>query len=300
MRETQLRIDVAEALGIDGGYIAASLFQPDRFRANVADLYVAVHGAGYRRRYWHACHTGFPGYSYAEHIAAQGRILLTLDIPGMGESVRPEPAERLTSANAAAALHRAVETVAGTLRAEGLTLAITGIGHSMGGMMTTAQQAAHRSFDRLAVIGWANQPPVLGDVDPAELAAGLRDGYLASPRGAMRALFYAPDVPIALIEADEAEFSLTPANFGRDALTAGIVHAAAAAINCPVFLGYGAIDTSPAPHAEPAFFSASPDVTLAVWPRAAHCQNFASTRQMIWDRIDRWVDSTKTAQGLAA
>jgi alpha-beta hydrolase superfamily lysophospholipase len=116
----------------------------------------------------------------------------------------------------------------------------------------------------------------------------------------MRALFYAPDVPVALIEADEADASRTPANFGRDALTPGIVHNAAAAIACPVLLGYGAIDTSPAPHAEPAFFSQSPDVTLAVWAGAAHCHNFASTRQAVWDRVDRWVDSTRIAQGLAA
>jgi pimeloyl-ACP methyl ester carboxylesterase len=298
MDQTSLRFDVSEALGVENGYIAGTLFRPAGPCSDCLDLYVAIHGAGYQRRYWNAQFAGFPGYSYAEHVTGRGCLLLTLDMPGMGESVRPDPAERLNTASAAAALHQAVAAAVGELRAEGLAPTVTGIGHSLGGMMSIAQQAAHRSFDRLAVIGWANQPPVLGDVDVADLVASLADGYLASPRSAMRALFYAPDVPVALIEADEAEASRTPANYGRDALTPGIVHQAAAAIDCPVFLGYGAIDTSPVPHAEPGFFPASADVTLAVWAGAAHCHNFAATRQAVWARIDRWVESIR-AEGAA-
>ena len=107
----------------------------------------------------------------------------------------------------------------------------------------------------------------------------------------MRGFFYAPDVPQQIIEADEAQGSTTPACLGRDALLPGIVHAAAAAVTSPVFLMYGAIDTSSAPYAEPGFFTASPDVTLALLPGAAHCHNFASQREASWSRLERWIVS---------
>ena len=110
----------------------------------------------------------------------------------------------------------------------------------------------------------------------------------------MRKLFYWPDVPQGLIEADEAAGSTTPSCLGRDALTPGIVHEASARITCPVFLMHGEIDTSPDPHGEVAFFKASPDVTLMVLERTAHCHNFATLRHRLWDRLDAWVTSTPT------
>jgi pimeloyl-ACP methyl ester carboxylesterase len=145
------------------------------------------------------------------------------------------------------------------------------------------------------VLGWANQPMTLGDVTPEELAASIEPGYLASPRVAMRALFYAPDVPLALIEADEAAGSTTPSCLGRDALLPGIVHAASAAIDCPLFLMHGAVDTSPDPHGEVPFFRGSRDVTLMVLEDTAHCHNFATLRHRLWDRLDRWIGSVPTA-----
>ena len=57
---------------------------------------------------------------------------------------------------------------------------------------------------------------------------------------------------------------------------------------------HGEIDTSPDPHGEVAFFKASPDVTLMVLERTAHCHNFATLRHRLWDRLDGWVTSTPT------
>jgi pimeloyl-ACP methyl ester carboxylesterase len=213
----------------------------------------------------------------------------------MGESTKPEPETLLSRAAIAAANHQVTTEIAAGLqdgrwgRAPGIT--ITGIGHSIGGMMVITQQAAHRSFDRVAVLGWANQPLVLAGLDPAALAASIAPGYLASPREQMRPLFYAPDVPKALIEADEAAGSTTPACLGRDALRPGIVHEASAAITVPVFVMHGAIDTSPNPHGEVAFFSASNDVTLMRLPDTAHCHNFATLRHRLWNRLHVWIAS---------
>jgi pimeloyl-ACP methyl ester carboxylesterase len=256
-------------------------------------LLVCLHGGGYTRAYWHPNFPNFPGYSFAEYFCARGRMVLAIDLLGMGESTKPEPETLLSRAIVVAANHQVTVEIAAGLqngtwgRARGIT--VTGVGHSIGGMMAITQQAAHGSFDRLAVLGWANQPLVLAGLDPAELAASIAPGYLASPREKMRPLFYAPDVPQALIEADEAAGSTTPACLGRDALRPGIVHEASASITVPVFVMHGAIDTSPNPQGEIAFFSASNDITLMRLPETAHCHNFATLRRRLWDRLDSWI-----------
>lgn len=299
MRTIELRIDVAAVTGIPGTEVAASLHLPDALSDAAIELLFCVHGGGYTRGYWHPAFEGFPGYSFAEHLTARGRTVLAIDLLGMGESSKPEPETLLSRAKVAAASHQAVTQIVRGLQdgrwARAARVIVTGIGHSIGGLMVITQAAGHPSFDRVAVLGWSNQPMVLGDTDPATLAASITPGYLASPRQTMRALFYAADVPLALIEADEACGTKTPACLGRDALTPGIVHAASAAIASPVFVMHSDVDTSPAPHGEVAFFSGSCDVTLMVLEDTAHCHNFGVLRHRLWDRLDRWIDSLPLA-----
>lgn len=297
MRTLDLSIDVSAATGLPvPAALAASLHLPDTLPAGGAlELLVCLHGGGYRRSYWHPAFEGFPGYSYAEFATGRGRAVLAIDLLGMGDSSRPEPEALLSRAKVAAANHYATREVADGLRDGRWTRAdavvVTGIGHSIGGMMAITQAAAHASFDRLAVLGWTNQPMQLGDTDPATLAQSIAPGYLASPRAAMRTLFYAADVPPALIEADEASGSTTPSCLGRDALQPGIVHDASATIACPVFIAHGAIDTSPDPHGEVPYFKASRDVTMMVLSDSAHCHNFSGRRHALWHRLDHWLDS---------
>lgn len=303
MRTIDLNVDVAAAAGLPPpAHVAASLHLPDELPADgPVELLVCLHGGGYRRSYWHPTFVG-PDYSFAVYMTARGHVVLTMDHLGMGASSRPQPERQLTRLAVAAANHHVTRTVVAGLQSGryGIVvkqpLHVTGVGHSIGGMMLITQAAAHRSFERVAVLGWANQPLVLSGLDPVALAATtLAEGYHASPREAMRPLFYLPDVPRALIEADEADGSTTPSCLGRDALTPGIVHEAAAAIRCPVFVLYGEVDTTPDPHGEVPFFKGSADVTLVVLKGAAHCHNFAARRHEFFDRFNRWIDSIPVA-----
>jgi pimeloyl-ACP methyl ester carboxylesterase len=209
---------------------------------------------------------------------------------GMGESSKPEPESRLSSQIIAAAHGDALRQIVATL---GQPLSVTGVGHSMGGMMIIAQAAAYPAFDRVGVFGWANEPMILGDTDVATLQAGLiPSGYLRTAREPMRTLFYWPDMPKSLIDADEAHASATPVTLGRDALTLGIVHQASASIRVPVLVVQSVIDTSPAPDKELAYFSSSPSVELHRLEDAAHCQNFAGTRVKHWAGLNDWIDRT--------
>ena len=288
MISTDLMFDVTTASAIgEPVHIAATLHRPQTDTPK--SLVFAIHGGGYTRAYWNPPFAD-ETYSFARFFTDRGHAVVAIDMLGMGESSRPEPESRLSGAVIAAAHAAALEQARDRI---GAAVSVTGVGHSMGGMMVIAQAADHPAFDRVAVLGWANEPMVLGDTDVATLQAGLiASGYLATPRAPMRKLFYAADVPEALILADEAAGSPTPVTMGRDALTPGIVHAAAARIAVPVLVVQSMVDTSPAPEREPAYFSAAPSVDLQIVENAAHCQNFASTRELHWQALHEWVVRT--------
>ncbi|MBK8631707.1 MAG: alpha/beta hydrolase, partial [Sphingomonadales bacterium] len=288
MKSTDMMLDVSSAAGLgEPAHIAATLHLPDDMPEGSRHLIFALHGGGYRRLYWHPIFAD-ESYSFARWFTGQGKAVLAIDMLGMGDSSKPEPEDSLSQAIIAAAHAEALAQVVKSLGRPGQR---HGIGHSMGGMMITAQAAAHPTLDRVAVIGWANEPMILGDTDVATLQAGLiPSGYLPTPRVPMRTFFYGPDVPQSLIEADEAHASSSPATLGRDALTPGIVHAAAAQISVPVLIVQSVVDTSPAPEREGAYFKAAPSVELQILRDAAHCQNFASTRAEHWAALNDWID----------
>ena len=291
MHSENLTVDVTAAAAIgEPVHIAATLYLPDTLPNDPLNLIFAIHGGGYTRAYWDPVFAD-DSYSFARFFTDRGKAVLAIDMLGMGRSSRPEPESNLSRATIAAA-HAA--TLAQVVARLDRPLSVTGIGHSMGGLMIITQASDYPAFDRVAVLGWANEPMVLGDTDPATLRADLvPSGYLPTPRVPMRGFFYAPDVPLALIEADEANGSTTPSCLGRDALTPGIVHDAAAKIAVPVLVVQSAVDTSSAPDREPGYFTASPDVELQILDEAAHCQNFAATRARHWADLNRWIERTR-------
>jgi len=290
MQSTDLTLDVTAAAGLgEPTHIAATLHLPDSMPDGPVHLVFAIHGGGYRRVYWDPPFAA-EDYSFARWFTERGKAVLTIDMLGMGDSSKPEPESKL-SFEAVAAAH--ADALAQVVARFDQPVNVTGVGHSMGGMMVIAQAGMHQGMDRVAVLGWANEPMILSDTDVETLQAGLiPSGYLATPRENMRKLFYWPDVPLPLIEADEAAASKTPVTLGRASLTPGIVHDAAAAINVPVAVVQSEIDTSPEPEKELAYFKNSPAVELQTLPDAAHCQNFAGNRAEHWASLDDWISRT--------
>ena len=111
--------------------------------------------------------------------------------------------------------------------------------------------------------------------------------------------FHWEDVPQDLLDADIRSGypvrkttprwgSATVPAFARLMLSPGYVAQEAAAIEAPVLIAAGERDVVPDPHAEPAAFKSSRDVSVYVVPNMAHMHNFASTRRLLWDRIADW------------
>jgi pimeloyl-ACP methyl ester carboxylesterase len=263
---------------------------------------------------------GHPGYSFAEHMTAKGYLVLAADHLGVGASSKPADGDRVGFETMSAASAAFVEQVRGLLAqgAPGLggapvDIPVVGVGHSLGACLTVVTQARYRCYDAVALLGFTH-----GQKDLAVSAVGAAaadrgadedvrrqtaieqaraffgatwdDVYGLVPRGPNHGWLHRPDVPAAVVAADDAEAVRWPRQSYVDALLAGYSAEFAAQVDCSVFLGFGDHDVPPVPHDEVAFYIRSRDVTLYVLPDAAHCHNFATTRMRLWDRIDRWAE----------
>jgi hypothetical protein len=303
-----LSFDVTDALPADVTEgrpitIAAWLFLPDDLAllgARPVTLALLA-GGSYDKRYYHIQVPGRTGYSAAEHLAGLGDIVLLLDHLGVGDSTRVPQQKKATRFVVAQAMDAAVRQfyerlAAGTL-VDGLPaiadFARIGGGHSMGAMMTVIQQARHRTYDAIMVLGYTADGVhmTMGGklIRAADLTpAGGGPDYPENDRAPLREGFHWEDVPDDVVTADNALAVPTPSAIGLTSIATGIIRAEAAQIDVPVYFCNGERDVSPDLHAEPGYFRACTDFTLQCLPRSAHCQNFAGTRHLLWDRMHRW------------
>ncbi|HVV10525.1 alpha/beta hydrolase [Amycolatopsis sp.] len=328
MAPRALTFDVTDAAATGESLTqTAWLFLPPR-PAGAPAVLVCLAGGTYDKRYWHPEVPGRSGYSFAEHLAARGYVVVAVDHLGVGGSSDPAGAnglELLARGDAAVAHQIAERLRAGTLAA-GLApadLPLVGVGHSMGSCLTTMVQSTARPYEAVVLLGYGVQISNVYEEDNSAEALETRiaeserifretNGIgpeatsCVVPRGLLRQLFHAPDVPGEVIAADDAAESRVPVRAASEVTTPGFVAEFATSIDVPVFLGLGAaLDVSPDPHGEPANYRASRDVTLHLVEGSAHCHNFAGNRAVLWDRIAAWVpgalvSSVKATAGVTA
>src|SRR5438105_9690100 len=105
---------------------------------------------------------GEPGYSFAEHMAATGFLVLAADHLGVGASSKPADGDLVNFETMSAAAASFVAQVRSML-ADGAaefgarplgSVPIVGVGHSLGASLTVVTQAAHRCYDAVALLGF--------------------------------------------------------------------------------------------------------------------------------------------------
>jgi pimeloyl-ACP methyl ester carboxylesterase len=323
------RAELRIAVGPDGlSNIAMTAYLPDLEQLSGRVIFASP-GGGYARGYYDMRFAGHEGYSQAEHHLAHGHVVIAYDHLGVGDS-STEGLDRLSIEEIADRNAEAIGEVAQRIRsgrlAEGFPAmpdaVMIGIGQSMGGGITIIMQARHRSFDAIGVLGYSAIHTVLPqrseadvergiaayDFDRETPAALLSMAKASSQVADFRYPFHWEDVPADIVAADmDAGFparhtatpftSLTIPNCALAMMSPGYVRDDAAAIDVPVFLGFGERDTSRHPHDEPAAYSRASDITLLVVPRMAHMHNFASTRRLLWDRLSDWADALRPRAG---
>ena len=296
-----ITFDVSDRLG-EPTQLAGTYFPAVGDRADRPVL-VCLPGGTYTRGYWDLQVPDREGYSFARAAAGHGFAVVTLDNLGTGESTRPD--HDIALADQAAAAAAVVARLPERLGLQGPAVAV---GHSMGGYLAMVQQANHRSYAGLAILGTTNQavkplelPPEMVEAAATpegravlieQVASAIPDPYVESDRTPMHPWFHLDDVPSDVIEADDARtLTCVPRRCAAESTVPRVTADAAATIEVPVLLAYGDVDVSPDPHAEPAFFPRSGDVTLYVLDRSGHCHNMAGTRQRLWDRLLGWCEA---------
>lgn len=310
MSYTELRIDVTDSLPaeITQGQrlsIAAWLFLPDVNKLGRKPTIISLlNGGSYDKRYFHCVIPGRAGYSTAEHLCALGNIVVLPDHLGISDSSRAPDQMLVTREIAALANHAAMVEIYRRLQQGTLHAALPAIadflkvggGHSMGGMQTITQQAYYRTYDRICVLGYTaigvhlhfNGQVVSADPGPLDFS---EPDYWTLDRSQVHTSFHWDDVPADVIAYDDTLLVEVPYVLSKQSVTKGIVSEDAGRIDVPVYICLGERDVSPDPHAEPSYYKSSNDVTLHILPRSGHCQSFASTRGMMFDRIDTWIRS---------
>jgi pimeloyl-ACP methyl ester carboxylesterase len=317
---TELVLDVSAQLPFDKpAHLAASVHLPDLAAAAPRAVLICWPGGSYARAYWDMRISGHPGYSFAEHMTAQGFVVIAADHLGVGASSKPDDGDRVDFDTMSAGAASFVEQVRALL-AEGspelcgtplAEIPIIGVGHSLGACVTVVTQARHRCYDAVALLGFthgkkevsvtavgaaehapADDPNTLRQTASEQARAFFGetwdDVYGFAPREPNHGWLHRPDVPATVIAADDAQAVRWPRQSYVDALLAGYSASFAAQLECNIFLGFGEHDVPPIPHADVAFYTRSRDVTLYILPNSAHCHNFATTRTKLWDRIGLW------------
>jgi hypothetical protein len=201
---------------------------------------------------------------------------------------------------------------------------LIGIGQSMGGCMTVIQQGRYHCYDGIGVLGYSavhTHPPVRpGDtpivaawlvrdtllrepvviVNAPQLAAAERTSGTPESGPAMGWGFHYSDVDPDLIAKDLVDFptrngdvppwgsATLPGAVAASCLTPGAIAPEAAAVLAPVLVGMGERDVIADPKGEPRAYLSASSVDLFICPHMGHMHNFASTRELFWERLDTW------------
>ena len=314
MQTIELTVAVEGIAGLDQALtMAATVFVPESPLPSCPAVF-AFPGGGYSRCYFDLRIGDGTAYSQAQHHTDGGVVLVAIDHLCTGDSSSPvDPLavtlEQLAEANAiaAGAITRRIET--GSLGVDAPPIRLSGsvgIGQSMGGCILTVQQGRWATFDAVAFLGWSGRHTAFPDPSGGSLAIavpGRGDDLRTAALPTMftseqfRYCFHYDDVPAAVVAADLGESeggdwrSSGAPPCAITMLAPGVVAGEAAAIRAPVLVACGERDVVPDPHAEPAAYPLSSDVTLTITPRMSHMHNFAGTREQLWDRLLSWVNT---------
>jgi pimeloyl-ACP methyl ester carboxylesterase len=154
-----------------------------------------------------------------------------------------------------------------------------GGGHASGARTTLRMQAAHRTYDRLCLLGYTSSA--------AELWRGERPRFSRVSWKSLDEMFHWDDVPAEVRALERGLRARSRRPLRNDPLTP-LPMEVTSRIDVPVLLCLGERDISPAPEREREAFPACEDFTLFTLPRSGHAHTFATTRPVLFDRVTEW------------
>jgi pimeloyl-ACP methyl ester carboxylesterase len=277
-------------------------------------LWCCVPGGGVTRSYFDPEAPVEAGqYSMARFAAERSMVVLLIDPPGAGGSDVPDDGYQLTPQRVAGVLEAVVTRVIDRFasgQVPGLAsttfAAVVGVGHSAGALLVACQQAHHRTFDALMLLGFSDTGliGVLNEdekafVDrPAELVAALPRLVQARFGGPLPQRPYVDlDAPTSSdAEAVVKAVGLPTATrllalVGLMAIIPGSMKPEMDLISVPTFAAVGERDIAGDVGNLVGQLPACHDLTLITLSGVGHNHNQSGSRLALWDRMIRWSDS---------
>jgi pimeloyl-ACP methyl ester carboxylesterase len=321
-----LRVDVSTAPGVPGSaQVAVTLCLPAADRMGDRPIVCfAKPGGGFSRGYYTEPLPGHDLPAQAQWHAERGWIFVSVDPVGVGDSSTDMAVEDLDYTVVTAAAHAAEQEILAQLTQGSLSAGVPrieqpvvlGMGQSMGGSLAVVQQGRYHAWDGIAVLGFSavHTHPAAAGVPAVRMPWRVREklpagvpavlnGTTGVAREAMaavnRRLFFHDDLGEMLIEellahpaADQPprpwQSRTLPLGVISRCLTPGVIAPEAAAIEVPVLVALGERDVIADPKGEPRAYLSASSVDLFICPRMGHMHNFATTRELLWQRIDTW------------
>src|SRR5213595_2062325 len=133
-------LDVSASVPFDEAIrLSASVHLPDLTAAAPRAILICWPGGSYARAYWDMHIARHVGYSFADHMAAQGYVVVAADHLGVGASSKPSDGDRVDFETSSAAAASFVEQLR-VLLADGAPelggaplpdIPVIGVGHSL-------------------------------------------------------------------------------------------------------------------------------------------------------------------------
>jgi pimeloyl-ACP methyl ester carboxylesterase len=251
-------------------------------------LQVLVHGNSYDHRYWNAATINDQDYSYTAYMTAQGFDVLAVDLPGVGDSDRPD-GHSVSLDAVGSALGGLVASLQETDAIPGYRFDhVSLIGHSMGASISVYTEARWPAADSVVVTATGFHPGRPKSAwAPGAREALLSDPYALVPRPGRLKFYHLPQTDPEVIRYDnEVLRTPIPSRLWSDCITLqDDPNAGFADLTCPVLIQLGEHDPIlPARCAaeERAIYTSSCEATVSAIPDIGHSFNLHLNRERSW------------------
>ena len=289
--------------------VVADLFMPEELPPTPI-LWCCVPGGGANRAYFDLNVPRELGeYSMARFAAEHGVAVLTIDPPGVGESDLPDDGYCLTPQQVADVVDLVVNDVTDRLTvgavkgvpAVGFQMRI-GVGHSAGALLIACQQAHHRSYGALALLGFSDTglPEVLTQEELAfadrpdevlEVLPRLVEARFGQPFPELGSNNLGVKPPDLVAKAASMVETRLLGLVGMMALIPGSMKPELDRIDVPTFIAFGDHDIAGDIAALPGQLPECTDLTLITLKDTGHNHNHADSRVLLWRRLIGWGNS---------
>ncbi len=292
------RIDFKIDLTGQNGIVLAGHFYPAR-NQDRGLLQVLIHGNSYDHRYWDAGEINGNKYSYAHYMADRGYAVLALDLPGTGDSSKPN-GDSVGLDGVSDALALIIAQLRGADEPLGCRIdRVALVGHSLGTIVSIYAQATRQPADIVVATGVGALPPAgPSPFGTALLSEALEQEYVLLPAAARRRVFYHPpttDPEVATFDNEHLLNSLPRRLYTESfAARSNPKKSRAADVKCLVYVQLGEHDPI-APGSslplEETCWPGSIAITVEQLGDIGHCFNLHLNREIGWHRIDQYLSA---------